>query len=208
MGITKSAWAGASRARAAPRFSRATWTDWPKTLLAGEAKYTCSNTHIARRSAGGANRRDSTPASDSVTISPGSTSRTNSAPITSSATVSDATQSRPPGSLPSTSGRQPQGSRAASIRSGRITTSEKAPWSLRSVAASGSGVARCSGEASRWTITSVSDVVWKRRPCSAKTRFQASALTRLPLWPIATGPSTVVSISGWALQLRDPPAVE
>ena len=45
-----------------------------------------------------------------TTISPGSTSRTKSAPMMSSAQVSDA-RIGAPSSLPSTSGRTPQGSR-------------------------------------------------------------------------------------------------
>ena len=62
------------------------------------------------------------------------------------------------------SGRKPRGSRAAKMRSRVMITSENAPSMRRSASAMASGSV-CSFEcAIRWTITSVSLVVWKMEP--------------------------------------------
>ena len=55
--------------------------------------------------------------------------------------------------------------------------------------------------ASSCTMTSLSAVVLKMAPRPSSSRRIAPALTRLPLWAIATVPPSVVAQNGWALQL-------
>ena len=73
--------------------------------------------------------KDRSPLRSTTTSSPGSTSRTYSASIRSRAQVSEA-MIVAPSSRPMTSGRKPQGSRAATSASGVRNRSEKAPITL------------------------------------------------------------------------------
>ena len=99
------------------------------------------------------------------TISPGSTSRTYVAPIASNAHVSLATHHCPSAVCPSASGRMPHGSRQASMRSGNRNNRLNAPCKCLSTCGIGSCFSTCDGLASRWTMISVSVVLWKMCPC-------------------------------------------
>ncbi len=62
--------------------------------------------------------------------------------------------------------------------------------------------------AMRWTMTSESEVVWKRAP-SSTSRFRSSVpLVRFPLWAMARSPLAYRTTMGWAFWIRLPPAVE
>ena len=141
----------------------------------------------------------------------------------SSAAVSLAT-TQPPASRPSTSGRNPCGSRAAYRVFSSMKTSENAPRARRSVAKAASstppGPAPPGGLANSAVSTSVSEVPawtarnWPGGPPAPSSRARASravsssALIRLPLWPRATPPVAVARNVGWALSHTEEPAVE
>jgi hypothetical protein len=57
-------------------------------------------------------------------------------------------------------------------------------------------------------MTSVSEEDWKTAPSFSSSARRASALTRLPLCAMATGPCTVVPVMGCALRRLELPAVE
>jgi hypothetical protein len=57
-------------------------------------------------------------------------------------------------------------------------------------------------------ITSVSEVDWNTAPSRSRLRRSSSALTRLPLCPMATGPMRGLALMGWALRRFDEPVVE
>ena len=108
--MTRSAAAGYSAASRRPISTRVACSPRPPMVVSGRARYTYSNRHTLGAAA--ANRRDRRPRSSSEMNSPGSTSRTKDAPTMSSAAVSLAT-THPLASFPTTSGRNPWGSRAA-----------------------------------------------------------------------------------------------
>src|SRR5262249_40090384 len=59
---------------------------------------------------------------------------------------------------------------------------------------------RPSARARRCRITSVSDEDWNTAPSRSSSARRSSALTRLPLWAMATGPFAVVAVVGLAVQ--------
>ncbi|XOV77305.1 MAG: hypothetical protein ACFHWZ_16145 [Phycisphaerales bacterium] len=102
---------------------------------------------VRRRGTGSQNRREVSPSSPIVTISPGSTSRMNSAPTTSSAIVSLVMMyGRRPvsssGRRPITSGASPR-DRAASMRSLPSSRMLNAPSNWARASASGSSDPSC-----------------------------------------------------------------
>src|SRR3981189_2621698 len=60
----------------------------------------------------------------------------------------------------------------------------------------------------RWTMTSVSLLVWKMEPRCSSLRRQSAALVRLPLWPTAIFPLLQSIMMGWALRMALSPAGE
>ena len=137
----------------------------------------------------------STPARSMTKISPGAMSRTYSAPTMSKAHDSDATThvgvERPGagGSVPSASGRNPFGSRAAISASSVRMTSENAPrhwWSASTMRATGPVSSLC---AARWRMSSVSDDELKSVPRSTSRSRMDRAFERFPLWARARFPS-------------------
>ena len=54
----------------------------------------------------------------------------------------------------------------------------------------------------------MSEEDWKTAPSASSWRLSSSALIRLPLCAIATGPWAVVAVMGWALRRLELPAVE
>ncbi len=204
-GTTTSASAGCSRARRAPNAWREVATLFPKTFESGRAKYTCSKMQGVEFA--NAKRRDEKPSRDRRTISPGSTSRSKRAPIRSNAHVSEATTGEP-SRVPSESGRIPLGSRAAKIPSRDRTRMEYAPRTSRSASARAEGRSGARERATRWRMTSESEVVVKRAPEASRPRRISRALTRLPLCASARGPRPVANTMGCALASRDAPVVE
>ena len=57
-------------------------------------------------------------------------------------------------------------------------------------------------------MTSVSLLVWKIAPSSSSSRRSSTALVRLPLWTMPSGPIEVLTTIGWALAMTLVPAVE
>ena len=54
----------------------------------------------------------------------------------------------------------------------------------------------------------MSEEDWNTAPSFSSSSRSASALTRLPLWAMATGPCAVLALMGWALRRLELPAVE
>ncbi len=54
----------------------------------------------------------------------------------------------------------------------------------------------------------MSEFDWKIAPSRSMSRRSVSALVRLPLWAIATGPRAVLAVIGCAFLMFELPAVE
>ena len=80
-----------------------------------------------------------------------------------------------------------------------------APLTWLSARASWSTRLPPSARARRCRITSVSEEDWKTAPSASSWRLKSSALIRLPLCAMATGPWAVVAVMGWALRVSNLP---
>ncbi len=107
----------------------------------------------------------------------------------SSAQLSEAKTIPPCGSIPITSGRYPHGSRDAYSVSPTVISTQNAPCSCeRASSICASTPCRCE-RAIRWTITSLSMVLWKMAPSFTRRARSSCALVRLPLCTSARSPS-------------------
>ena len=110
---------------------------------------------------------------------------------------------------PITSGRNPFGSRTPIILSSEVRRiSEYAPRTRRSAATRRPRTSGSFAFAIRWTITSVSDEVWKIEPVASSSARSSAAFTRLPLWAMEIVPPAYSNTNGWALRISELPAVE
>ena len=62
--------------------------------------------------------------------------------------------------------------------------------------------------ATRWRITSVSEVDWQMAPSRMRSRRSVRPLVRLPLWATAKPPPSSSANSGWTLRRMVSPVVE
>ncbi len=62
--------------------------------------------------------------------------------------------------------------------------------------------------ATRWMITSESEVDWKMWPSETSRSRRVRKLVRLPLWAMATPPASRSANIGWTLRSTLAPAVE
>ena len=156
----------------------------------------------ASSAAGSSKRRLLMPLSSMRTISPGSISRTYSASIASNAHVSLATHQCPSGVLP-----EHQRANAPRVADGLDAVGEQEqqadtrPAGASARAAAGRASRRGVGLASRWTMISVSVVLWKMWPCCSYSCAEQRGVDQVAVvGDRDRAHARYCRSSGWALQ--------